>query len=88
MGLIGWIILGGLAGWLAAVLMDERRGCLLNVLVGIVGAVLGGLIFNAVGSAGVTGFNLWSLAVAILGSLLLIAILRLLRGGGGRDRRR
>jgi uncharacterized membrane protein YeaQ/YmgE (transglycosylase-associated protein family) len=88
MGLLGWIILGGLAGWLAAVLLEERRGCALNILVGIVGAVLGGLVFNALGSRGVTGFNLWSLAVAILGSLALLTILRLLRGGGGGQRRR
>lgn len=87
MGLVGWIVLGGLAGWLASLLLDEQRGCLINVVVGVVGGVLGGLIFNQLGSRGVTGFNLWSLAVAILGSLVLLAVVRLLRGKPGSRRK-
>ncbi|MFH2006396.1 MAG: GlsB/YeaQ/YmgE family stress response membrane protein [bacterium] len=86
MGLLGWIVLGGVAGWLASLLMDERQGCLLNVVVGVVGAVIGGLLFSRLGRTGFTGFNIWSLGIAIVGSVLFLFLLRLLRGK--RDRRR
>lgn len=87
MGLLGWIVLGGLAGWIASLLFEERRGCLLNVLTGIVGAVVGGLLFNAAGSRGVTGFNLQSLGVAVVGSIVLVALVRIVWGRGGGRRR-
>jgi len=85
MGLLGWIVLGGLAGWLASLLMDERQGCMLNIVVGIVGAVIGGLVFSRLGRTGITGFNIWSLGIAIVGSVLFLFLLRLLKG---KDRRR
>lgn len=84
MGFLGWILLGGLAGWIASMLMKERQGCFANVVVGVIGALLGGLIFSFLGGVGVTGFNPWSLLVAVIGSVLLIAILRGLRGGARR----
>lgn len=80
MGILGWIILGGLAGWIASGLMREPQGCLTNVIVGIVGAFIGGLVFNLIGGYGVTGFNLWSLVVSVVGAAIFIAILRALRG--------
>ena len=80
MGFLGWIILGGLAGWVGSLLMEEERGCLMNVVVGIIGAVLGGAVFNFIGGSGITGFNIWSLIVAVVGSILFLAILRKLRG--------
>jgi uncharacterized membrane protein YeaQ/YmgE (transglycosylase-associated protein family) len=76
MGPIGWIILGGLAGWIASLLMEERRGCLANIIVGILGGVIGGLLFSLIGGAGITGLNLWSLFVAVVGSILFVLILR------------
>ena len=79
MSVLGWIFFGGLAGWLGSLLLDERQGCLVNIVVGIVGAVLGGLVFTFFGGSGVTGFNIWSLAVAVVGSILFMAILRLFR---------
>jgi uncharacterized membrane protein YeaQ/YmgE (transglycosylase-associated protein family) len=81
MNLLLFIVLGGLAGWLASIIMktDARQGILLNILVGIVGAFLGGLIFNLLGARGVTGFNLWSLLVALVGAVVLLAIVRAIR---------
>jgi uncharacterized membrane protein YeaQ/YmgE (transglycosylase-associated protein family) len=78
MTILGWIVLGGLAGWVAAVLMHERQGCLMNIIVGVVGAVIGGVIFNLLGGIGVTGFNLWSFAVALVGAVILLGLVRAL----------
>ena len=80
MGLVGWIVLGGLAGWIASALMKERHGCLANVLLGIVGGVLGGSLFQLAGGAGITGLNPWSLFVGVVGSVLFITVARFLRG--------
>lgn len=80
MGILAWLILGGLAGWIASILMKERQGCLVNIAVGIIGAFIGGLIFSKLGGVRVTGLNPYSLAVATLGAVLFIAVLRLLRG--------
>ncbi len=81
MGLIGWIILGAIAGWLASIIMgvNDRQGCIINIVVGIVGAFIGGLIMNFIGGQGVTGFNLPSLLVAVLGAVVLLAIVRVVR---------
>jgi uncharacterized membrane protein YeaQ/YmgE (transglycosylase-associated protein family) len=81
MGIIAWIILGGLAGWLAgwAVGTRERPGCLVDVVIGIVGAVIGGLLFSLIGGVGFTGFNLWSLFVAFVGAVVLLLIIRAIR---------
>lgn len=80
MGLLSWIIFGGLAGWAASILLgrSERMGCLTNVIIGIVGAGLGGLLVNLLGITslpnGVTGFNLPSFATAVIGAVLLLGI--------------
>jgi len=79
MGLLSWIILGGLAGWLAGAVTGEKQGCLVNILVGVAGAVIGGLIFSLLGGVGITGFNLWSLTVAFVGALILLALVRAAR---------
>lgn len=81
MGIILWIVFGALAGWLASLIMktNAQQGPLLNIIVGIIGAVVGGFIMNMVGQAGVSGFNLYSLLVAIGGAIVLIAIVRAVR---------
>jgi uncharacterized membrane protein YeaQ/YmgE (transglycosylase-associated protein family) len=79
MSILGWIILGGLAGWLASALMHESEGCLMSVIIGIVGAVIGGVVFHLLGGVGVTGFNLWSFVVALVGAIILLAIVRAVR---------
>jgi len=78
MGIITWIILGALAGWIASMIAgnNAEQGWLGNIAVGIVGALLGGFIFSMLGGSGVTGFNLWSLMVAVIGATLLLAIIR------------
>jgi len=84
MGIIGWIILGGLAGWIASLMTgtDKSMGVAANIVVGVVGALIGGFIFNALGGADITGFNLWSLFVAVVGSVILLTIVKMLNGHG------
>lgn len=81
MGIILWIIFGAIAGWIASLIMktDAQQGTLLNIVVGIVGAMLGGFVFNFFGEAGVTGFNLYSLLVAVVGAIILLAIVKAVR---------
>lgn len=67
MGPISWIIIGALAGWIASMITgnNKRMGAFANIAVGIVGGLIGGFVLNLIGGTGVTGFNLWSLVVAI-----------------------
>lgn len=76
MEIIGWLIIGGFAGWVAGKLVRGRgNGILLNVVVGIVGAVIGGWLASVVFHVNVSeGFNVETLAVAILGAILLLAL--------------
>lgn len=82
MGFIGWIILGGLAGWIASIIMGKnaQMGLIANIVVGVIGALLGGFLFNLIGGTDITGFNLWSLFVAVVGSVVLLGLARLLGG--------
>ena len=75
MSIIVWIIIGGLAGWVAGMIMKERGSLVKNIIVGIVGALIGGFIMSFFGAEGFTGFNLWSFVVALLGSVVLMAII-------------
>jgi uncharacterized membrane protein YeaQ/YmgE (transglycosylase-associated protein family) len=83
MGVILWIVFGALVGWIASMIMktDAQQGALLNIVVGIVGAVLGGWIMSFFGQSGVSGFNLYSFVVALIGAIVLIAIVKMIRGG-------
>lgn len=80
MGIIAWIVLGGLAGWIGSIIMrtNASQGVIMNIVVGVIGALIGGFIFNFFGGAGVTGFNFYSLLVAIVGSIVLLWILKLI----------
>lgn len=85
-----WVVFGALAGWLASLIMktDRQMGALANIIVGIAGAFIGGFIMETFfGQPGVTGFNFYSLLVAIGGAVVLIWVVGLLRGGRGRRRR-
>ncbi|CAN5566837.1 hypothetical protein BH23CHL2_BH23CHL2_08150 [soil metagenome] len=81
MGILAWIVLGAIAGWLASIITgrNERMGCFGNVAAGIVGAFIGGAIFRVLGGSGITGFNLWSLLIAVVGAVILLALLELIR---------
>ena len=81
MGIILWIILGAVAGWIASVIMktDSSQGFLEDLLLGVVGAVVGGFLFGLLGQSGVTGFNIYSLIVAVVGASVLIYLGRLIR---------
>lgn len=81
-GIISWVIFGALVGWIASLIMrtDKEQGAAANVVIGIVGAFLGGGIVGLLGDPGLWGFHLTSLAVAILGAIVLIFFIRMLSG--------
>ena len=83
MGILSWIIIGALAGWIASMITGKNRemGAGSNILVGIIGAFIGGFIMNYFGRTGYTGFNLWSFLVALGGSVILLLILNLFNWG-------
>jgi uncharacterized membrane protein YeaQ/YmgE (transglycosylase-associated protein family) len=72
-------VLGALAGWIASIITRTSQGLLLDIVTGIVGAVIGGWIMSALGNAGTTGFNLYSLLVAVLGAVVLLVIVKAVR---------
>lgn len=79
--LLLFIILGGIAGWLASIVMktDSSMGVVANVVVGVLGALIGGFVFTALGGQGVTGFNFYSLLVALVGSIILLWLVKIFR---------
>lgn len=83
MSIIGWIILGGLAGWVASMIMgnNAQQGLLGNIVVGVIGALIGGFVVGLLGGEGITGFNVWSFIVAVLGAVIALWVMRALRGG-------
>jgi uncharacterized membrane protein YeaQ/YmgE (transglycosylase-associated protein family) len=82
MGLIAWIVLGGIAGLIAKAIMPGKDpgGCIITVIIGIVGALLGGFLATALGFGGLSGLDWRSLVIAVVGSFVLLAILRMFRG--------
>ncbi len=83
MGIILWIIFEALAGWIASVIMktDSNQGTMMDIVMGVVGAVVGGFLMGLVGQSGVTGFNVYSLAVAVIGAVVVIYVGRMMRKG-------
>jgi uncharacterized membrane protein YeaQ/YmgE (transglycosylase-associated protein family) len=81
MGILSWIILGGVAGWVASMFAgtNARMGVIANIVVGIIGAFVGGFVFSFFGGAGVTGFNLYSFLVALVGAVIVLAIAKRIR---------
>lgn len=82
MGIIIWLIVGGICGWLASIIMrtDGQQGILLNVVVGIVGAFLAGLVFNG-GTINSNPLDVTSFLVSLVGAVILLAIVNLVRRG-------
>lgn len=82
MGILSWIILGLIAGALAKFILpgDDPGGLILTIILGIVGAIVGGLIASALGLGGITGLNIGSILIAILGAIILLLLYRLVVG--------
>ncbi|RWG02304.1 GlsB/YeaQ/YmgE family stress response membrane protein [Mesorhizobium sp.] len=73
MGTISWIILGAIAGFIGSKIVNKTgQGLIMDIVLGIVGAIVGGVIFSAFGASGVTGLNIWSLIVAVVGSVVVL----------------
>jgi len=82
MGLLAWIIFGALAGWVASIITgrNERQGCIVNIVVGIVGALLGGFLIQLLTGVEIDiGFNLRSFLVAVLGAVVLLLLVGMVR---------
>jgi uncharacterized membrane protein YeaQ/YmgE (transglycosylase-associated protein family) len=82
MGIILWLVIGGVIGWLASMIMrtDAQQGVLLNIVVGIVGAFIGGLIFSG-GTINDAPLTIYSFLVSLVGAVILLAIVNLVRRG-------
>ena len=78
MNILLWIVLGAAAGWITDMIMKSTHGMLEDIILGIIGAFVGGFIMNLFGQPGVTGFNFYSLIVAIVGAATLIFLGRLI----------
>ncbi|MGC9269621.1 GlsB/YeaQ/YmgE family stress response membrane protein [Acidiphilium sp.] len=81
MGVIAIIVLGLIAGWIASLIVDNAgKGPLMDMVLGIIGALVGGAIFSALGAAPITGFNIYSLFVAVIGSVVVLVAYHAIAG--------
>lgn len=81
MSFLGWIVLGLLAGFIASKIIDnDGENLLFDLILGSVGAVVGGLLFSLFGASGVTGLNLYSLLVAVIGAIIALTLYHMLSG--------
>ncbi len=80
MSILGWIILGLIAGWVASKIVNRTgEGVLMDIVLGIVGALVGGWLFSLVGHAGVNGFNIYSMFVSVIGAIVVLLIYHAVR---------
>jgi uncharacterized membrane protein YeaQ/YmgE (transglycosylase-associated protein family) len=88
MGILAWIVLGLIAGAIAKAIMpgNDPGGIIVTMIIGIVGAFIGGFIGNQITGTGINGFGLWSIVLAVLGSLILLWIYRMATKGRGAPR--
>ncbi len=85
MSFLAWIVLGLIAGFIASLIVNKSgEGVLMDIILGIVGAVLGGWLFNTFGHTGVTGLNLYSILVAVVGAVIVLFLYHALVGRGVR----
>ena len=81
MSIIGWIVFGLIAGFIASKLVNKTgQGLLLDIVLGVVGAVVGGWVFTFFGADGVTGFNIYSMVVAVVGAIIVLVIYHAVAG--------
>jgi len=84
MGIISWVILGLIAGFIGSKIVDRRgQGFWLDIALGIIGAVVGGFLFSSFGASGVSGLNIWSMIVAIVGSVVVLLLYNAVTGRRG-----
>ncbi len=89
MGIIGWIVVGLIAGGLARwIVRDDRTGCIYTMIVGVLGAIIGGWLMATIDADGVDEFSLRSIVVAAIGAVLLLLVLQAIAGRGPRASRR
>lgn len=76
--IITWIVVGGLAGWVASIITktNASQGLLGNIVAGVIGGVVGGFLLGLIGGEGFTGFNIWSFLVALLGAVVVLLVWR------------
>ena len=74
MSLLIWALLGAVAGWIASFII-EGRGWMANTIIGVIGAILGGFVMTTFGRTGITGFNIYSLIIAVIGAIVLLIII-------------
>ncbi len=75
MSIIAWLIVGLIAGWIGSMIVNRRgEGLLLDIVLGVIGAIVGGFLFNAFGHTGVNGINLYSILVAVVGAVVVLVI--------------
>ena len=88
MSLLGWIVVGLLAGWLARwIVKDDRAGCIYTMIVGVVGAIVGGWLMATIDEEGVDDFSLRGIGVAAIGAVVFLLVLQAISGLGPRRRR-
>ncbi len=81
MNIVLWIVFGAIAGWIASIIMktNANQGLVMDIVMGVIGAVIGGFAMGFIGQSGVTGFNLYSLVVAVFGACLAIYVGRMMK---------
>lgn len=88
MNLLGWIVVGLVAGGLARwIVKDSRTGCIYTMIIGVLGALIGGFLMSLVDEEGIDDFSLRTIVVAAIGSVLLLLVLQAIAGRGPRTRR-
>ena len=81
MSIIGWIVFGIIAGFIASKIVNKQgQGVIVDMILGIIGAVVGGWLFERFGSVGVTGFNLYSMFVAVIGAIIVLVLYHMVTG--------
>lgn len=81
MSILGWLVLGLIAGFIASkIYAGSGQGVVLDIVLGVVGAVVGGFLFQTFGAAGVTGFNLYSMVVAVVGAVVVLWVYHAIAG--------
>lgn len=86
MSILAWILLGLISGFIASKLVGgSGAGLVMDLVLGVVGAFVGGGVFHLIGHVGVTGFNLWSVFVSVIGAVIVLVVYHAIAGGGRRS---